>query len=59
MRHGYCPEVCQLLSKIEAKIGDFVKQTAEYTEWLKGELKKQVELALKMVSRGGLEPPTG
>ena len=26
---------------------------------LKGELKKWVELASKMVSRGGLEPPTG
>jgi hypothetical protein len=24
-----------------------------------GELKKWVELALKVVSRGGLEPPTG
>jgi hypothetical protein len=48
-----------LLSKIEAKIADFVKQTAEFTDQLKGEMKKWAEIATKMVSRGGLEPPTG
>ena len=36
-----------MVSKIEAKIGDFVKQTAEYTDKLKGEPRKMGRIILK------------